>query len=160
MVRIENNGPDIRSTDYWQSEIEAEGISCVSFHAGCFRVLMARKYFADLPEMKTAGEVLVLRGPWPEQRKLDAFQFIFNDGSPNPYFILFDAKTSFERLPAPSAEGRSCRVAVWAWAETGPAKVLELPAQFKRVPRVGVETQSTQENTIPNRPKCIGLIPD
>jgi hypothetical protein len=41
-----------------------------------------------LPEMATATDgVAISRGPWPEANKPDGFEFLFDDGSPNPFTL-------------------------------------------------------------------------
>jgi hypothetical protein len=60
-----------------------------------------------LPEMATATDgVAISRGPWPEANKPEGFEFLFDDGSPNP-FTLHALPESLDRLPAKSDEGRA-----------------------------------------------------
>ena len=65
LITIENHGPLILSSTFWDSEWEAAGKFFVSCNAGTIRILMPRSHRAAIEEMRTAREVILSRGPWP-----------------------------------------------------------------------------------------------
>ncbi|MBX7224369.1 MAG: hypothetical protein K1Y36_30925 [Blastocatellia bacterium] len=82
--------------------------------------------------MKQGREVEVVRRAQPESGKGEIFEFRFLAGSRTVFSLQLEAKGGFDRLPGPAAFGQPGRVSVWTWSETGPAKILELPARLER----------------------------
>ncbi len=64
---VGNNGPDIRSTNYWQSEYAKGGIVFLSMNAGAFCLLLPPALESTLADMRTAKEVM---NPTPKGRGL------------------------------------------------------------------------------------------
>ena len=82
--------------------------------------------------METATEVLVSRGPWPEQGRNDAIEVLFDDGSQSPFALLCGME-QVDRLPLDADAGRQLVCTVWT---EGPRLRLTLPAYYRRVPRL------------------------
>ena len=64
MIQIENNGPEISSTNYFDSEHAQKGYFFLSTNAGCVRLLVPDIRRSDIAEFKTAKYVVLSRGPW------------------------------------------------------------------------------------------------
>jgi hypothetical protein len=63
LLRIENDGPAIRATDYWRSPFADAGFCFLSFNAGAARLLLPDSLAHVVPELRAAREVIVSRGP-------------------------------------------------------------------------------------------------
>jgi hypothetical protein len=113
---IENDGEDIRATNYWASEHARAGFFYLSGNAGVWRLLVPTTYaHALLAEIKTATHVVLEQS----QRTADCVDVVFEDGTDTPYVVTIDKKQS-DRGLGPSGP---CRVAIW----TAEGKQLELP---------------------------------
>lgn len=66
MLKIENRGQVIASTDYWNSEHAVAGYCYLSWNAGAARLLVPALREQWLKEMSGAKYVVVSRGPWHE----------------------------------------------------------------------------------------------
>jgi len=64
MIRIDNHGPLITATDYWESEVAAAGKMIVSPNAGAIRVLIPRQLRPVLNDLRAAKYAILSRGPW------------------------------------------------------------------------------------------------
>lgn len=132
MLMIENSGPEICSTNYWDTEYARGGVLYVSVNAGAFRLLLPPALEPALMDMRTAREVIISRGPWPG-KKPDAFELLFEDGSDAPYTLQFGAE-QIDRAPAKIDEGRDGLLCtVWT---AGLVNALTLPAAYRRVAKI------------------------
>lgn len=61
-IAISNDGPEIRTTDYWTSDLAAIGNSFLSWNAGAARLLLSQRMAADIAGMKAADHVIISRG--------------------------------------------------------------------------------------------------
>ena len=71
---IENDGPEILSTNFWQSALARAGTFYLSTNAGAFRLLVPTQHQGSLREMRRAHTCIVSRGPWPAQRLPEALE--------------------------------------------------------------------------------------
>jgi hypothetical protein len=60
---IENNGPLILSTNYWESDLDRAGMLYCSINSGAFRLLLPRGWEDAINEMRTGSIVAISRGP-------------------------------------------------------------------------------------------------
>ena len=128
MIEIQNDGPFVVSTSYWQTEHARRGLLYVSVNAGAFRLLVPERLASEAPEMCRGAEyVIVTRGKYQGR---DALEILFEDGSDSPYTIHVDAR-QVDRLPAPSDEGRT-DLRLLVYVHPG-MLVCELPARYRRV---------------------------
>jgi hypothetical protein len=131
-LEIHNHGHLIISTNYWQSEHAAAGKFYASVNAGAIRLLVPQSRRADIEDMRAAKQVILSRGPWPEQMLPDAVEILFDDLSDNPY-VLHLSHESFDLLPA---ESDQWIISVWDEKKGRPHKSIERPCQWRRVPRI------------------------
>jgi hypothetical protein len=128
MLRIDNNGPEIAASNYWDNPI---GEFLVSANAGAFRVLLAPASEVHLPDMRGAKGAAVSRGPWPATGLSDALEILFDDGTDSP-FALHTSIAALDRIPPDRELGRRCILSVWVQREGKPHKALELPCLYRR----------------------------
>lgn len=135
-IRIENDGPKITATNYWQTEHAKRGYVYLSINAGCFRLLVPKGRGIPLDDMRVADIVLVSRGPWTEAGKPDALEILFEDRSENP-FCLHIVPEQCDRLPVERDRDRKGTPPRWMFSvynEDG--FILEIPARYRIVKRI------------------------
>lgn len=105
-VRIQNDGPRVVSTDYWQTEHAARGLVYVSGNAGVWRLLLPRAAHGCLPGIRTGKSVSIEPSLQEPARCWDV---VFEDGSDSPFFIAVDSR-QFDRAVEP---GRNVRLTIY-----------------------------------------------
>lgn len=136
MLSVSNHGPLIVETNFWDLPIERAGNFYLSTNAGAFRLLVPRSQEAAVPEMATAREVVVSRGPWPQVRRAEGIEILFDDGSDSP-FALHLSIEAVDRLPLDSDAGQEWLFTAWTSPRRGkPHQALQRPAWYRRVPQI------------------------
>lgn len=97
MIKIKNNGPKIEQTNYWDTESAKAGYLYLSWNAGAARLLVPDPLKPQIEEMKTAKDIIISRGPWPDQGNRDSLEILFEDGSSSP-FVLHMGTENTDRL--------------------------------------------------------------
>ena len=131
-IVVENDGPEILSTNYWGLAEAKAGKLLVSINAGAFRVLVPPSSESAITDMATATQCVVSRGPWPGQGLADAVEILFDDGTNDP-FALHLAVESFDRLPLAEDVGDKWVLSVWT---KGSVKRMERLCAYRLVPRL------------------------
>lgn len=131
MLQISNNGPAILFSNYWDSEYARKGMVYLSWNAGTGRLMLPDSYCHILAELKSADFVIVSRGPWPEARKPEAYELLFEDHSNSP-FTLHIGSEQTDRLLPKSESGREFNFAVW----TRDGLQLELKGRYRVVKQI------------------------
>lgn len=119
MIEISNDGPEIVSTNYWQSEHAERGLLYLSANAGAWRLLVPSAASDMIAEMRTGKSVTIEPSIQVPGRCWDV---VFEDGSDSPFAVAID-KQQVDRKMEPGA----CILSVWTRA----GKVLELPCTIK-----------------------------
>jgi hypothetical protein len=132
MLKIENDGPLITASTYWRSAYARRGVLYLSVNAGALRILLPPALDTAIPDMATAREIIVSRGPWPTASRPDAIELLFDDGSDAPYAMHVGIE-QIDRIPPDSESGRTLTVTVW---RDGPTMVLERLGRYRRVSRL------------------------
>lgn len=136
MIEIYSKGAEVVSTNYWRTEHAEKGYFYLSLNAGCFRLLVPEPNRAMLTEMRTAREVIVSRGPWPEQGRTDALEILFEDGTNRP-FALHLGVEQVDRLPLATDVDKPGQPPRWKFAAWTPeGNQLELPCRYRIVSRI------------------------
>lgn len=132
-LEIRNHGPLILSTNYWGSDHERAGKIVASVNAGAVRLLVPRKHADIVGDLRSSKHVILSRGPWPQGGATDAVEFLFDDGTSDPFSIHLGASSFVDFLPGAPEPGREWVVSVWLQKKMKPHKALERPAKWRRV---------------------------
>jgi hypothetical protein len=135
-ITIENDGPEIISTNYWTTPHAQRGYYHLSINAGAFRLLVPDSQLRNIEEWRSAREVIISRGPWPGAGKSDALEILFEDDTDNPYAIHLVVE-QVDRLPLPTdmdVPGQPHRWQFSVWTKSG--KTLQLPARYRIVAKI------------------------
>lgn len=132
-IRIDNDGPLIVSTNYWETDLATAGNVYLSLNAGSFRLLIPPGVEPSLADMRTGKLVVFSRGPWPSQRLDDAIEVLFDDDTDDP-FAFHLSLTSCDRVPLDSDAAKEWRFTAWTQPRRGVVhQALERPARYRRV---------------------------
>ena len=137
-LRIENNGPDITRTTFWQTELARTGKCSLSSNAGAFRILMPQQHLGAVRDMRSAHTVVVSRGPMTlEGRALpDALELLFDDGSDDPWSLHL-SPSQVDRMPLDTDSAQAWTCTVWTpLVGERCRQVLTKPAHYRRVRRL------------------------
>jgi hypothetical protein len=135
---IENDGPAIVRTNYWDIAAAKAGKVYLSVNAGVFRLLVPPARERDLAEMKTAEGAAVSRGDFGGYAGItgEGVEVLFDDGSNRP-FTLHLNMLSLQSVPPREEAGRRVVLAVWTRGPRGePVKAMELPCTFRLAKRM------------------------
>lgn len=128
-IHIENDAQAIASTNFYDTEVAADGKFYLSWNSGAGRLLVPDNQKPCLREMKTASHVVVSSGPWAEEGGRPALELLFEDRSDAPFVLTLSQEQSDRHLPACDQAGQFF-IAVW----TRGGMKLRLPARYRKVP--------------------------
>lgn len=135
-IIIENDGPTIVSSNFWESSAARAGKVFLSTNAGAFRLLCPKRIdsvgtLGDLlREVKGAQYVIVSRGHFEGP---DGMELLWEDGSDNPFCIHLN-RNSLDRVPEPADAGRTdLTLAIWA---DGPTLMRSFACRYRQVDRL------------------------
>jgi hypothetical protein len=135
MLFINNNGPDIQNTNYFQSEYAKRGIFYVSVNASAFRLLVPPQYEQAIPEFLTAQQVIISRGPWQEKGRKDAIEIMFDDHTDSPYALHFGTE-QIDRLPPATDAGKNWTFSAWVNGRLSPVCAFRAKCYYRIVPKI------------------------
>lgn len=84
LFSVANNGPELVSTDYWETFQAQRGDCYLSGNAGVLRLLVPSAQDAMLQEMQKGTRVTIERSILNPGR---AFDIVFEDGTPSPFYL-------------------------------------------------------------------------
>jgi len=129
LLKIENDGPEIVSTNYWGTEHAAKGFCYLSLNAGTARLLVPKPMEPQIPEMITGVSMAIItRG---ELKGRECLEFLFEDGSDSP-FALHISTEQADRLFSDADRNKEFRVAIW----TEGGKQAEFPGRYRKAKRL------------------------
>lgn len=135
MIAVENHGPLVLSSNYWQSEYAAAGKLYVSVNAGAVRVLVPPSNREMIEEFRKCQYVVLSRGPWPQMRLPEAVELLLEDGTESPYALHLSPE-SFDLLPAEPEAEREWTITVWDEKKGKAHKAVERVCHWRRVPQI------------------------
>jgi len=135
LIHVSNHGPVITSTDYFDSELARAGKIFCSVNGGAIRVLLPPAAYGVLNDMRAGKECVLSRGPWPAERKADAVEILWDDGSDSP-FVLHLTPESFDLLPAEPEPGREWICDVYVQKDGSPHRAVTRPCHWRRVSKI------------------------
>lgn len=128
MFLIVNDGAKIAKTDFFDSDLAAQGLLYLSWSAGAARLLVPDNRHGWLNEMATAREVIISRGPWPAKHASDALELLFEDGTDSPFAVRIGVEQTDRLIPDQRIETGLDVLVI-----TRAGVVLRLPAGYRRV---------------------------
>jgi hypothetical protein len=131
MIRIDNHGPLIVGTDYWDSEYAAEGTLLLSPNAGVIRCLLPPALYPVVGELRRAEYAIVSVGPWQGR---PAVEILWEDHSDAPHAWHLTADSCL-LVPGDPGE-QEWVIACWISRRGQPHKALERPCHWRRVPTI------------------------
>ena len=142
IIVIDNDGKEIRSTNYFESEYAKRGLVQISFNAGAARLLLPPRVDDQVREMATADYAIISRGNWHgvvraedgslmlAQPRPDALEIMFEDHSIRP-FVIQVSREQYDLMPARGDDGRTdLELLVY---RAGLELALRLPARYRKV---------------------------
>lgn len=107
MIQIKNRGMALEWSDYWDSGLARAGHCFLSWNANAARLLVPDAQKGLLREMRGAREVLISRGPWPDQGGRDGIELLWEDGSEEPFCLHLVAEQCDRLIPAAATQRRT-----------------------------------------------------
>jgi hypothetical protein len=130
-LTIENDGPEIVASNYWNSEMARKGAFFLSFNEGAARLLVPDNRINEVREIETGTTLVILsRGPWAG--KSAAIEMLFEYNSGMPYSISLGPEHIDRLIPA-SEHGRDLKFSAW---RRNAVKLFERTAKFRMVERL------------------------
>jgi hypothetical protein len=110
LISIDNHGPELAATDFWQSQYAAAGLYFLSTNAHCFRLLVPPKQEHRIPEMLSGvREVILTRGSLAGR---DSIEVMFEDDSPSPLCVHLEVRMC-DRVWPPEDDGHQVQFAIY-----------------------------------------------
>lgn len=118
MFTMSNDGPELLTTDYWDSDHARKGLLYLSGNAGVWRLLVPPAAAAMLPDMRTGRRVFIERSIVSPA----CWDIVFDDGTDSPFCVSLDRR-QLDRAMEPG----STQLTVWVPA----GKTLSLPLEIR-----------------------------
>lgn len=134
ILAITNDGPLITATNFWEHDLERQGLAYASLNARAFRLLLPRSLESTLLDLAT-GKLAVISVPRNPCQY--AMEIMLDDDSDSPYCLHLGAP-QIDHLPAREDNGRTdLEFTVWTQPRRGiPHEALRRPAAYRSVPKV------------------------
>jgi hypothetical protein len=130
-ITVDNNGPLLVRTNFWESPVDSQGALFCSVNANAIRLLVPRALEHFIEEMRTGSEVLVTRGDWPAEDRKNALELMWEDGSVAPFAIQLCPEQLDRLIPEENAgQQLTCLVYIRGYAGI-PLLAGEWPARFR-----------------------------
>lgn len=126
---IENDGPEIIRTNFWQTDMAKSGMFFLSANAGAFRLLVPLLMTREIEEFQTAKDIILTRGFWPES-KGEGMEILFDDGTDNPYSMHLSAN-QLDRWPLKEDIGKSFIFSAWIMEDFKPICVFKSTCLYR-----------------------------
>jgi hypothetical protein len=127
LVRIENDGPRLASTDYFDNEHARRGFFFASWNAGALRLLVPDVRLGMVDEMRTGTLCVVTRG---SLEGLPALELMWDDGSDSPFAVHVDQRQADRLVPVAGDP----KIQVAAYGRAG--LLAEWPGRYRSAPRL------------------------
>ncbi|MCI0437116.1 MAG: hypothetical protein L0271_26280 [Gemmatimonadetes bacterium] len=135
MITVENHGPLIVATNYWQTEHAERGMMHVSINAGAIRCLLPLSIAGVIRELRQSRYAVLSRGPWTDKHLAEAVEILWEDGSDAPHAWHLSPE-SFSMLPAEPPAGREWIISAWVERDGRPHRAVERPCHWRRVEKI------------------------
>ena len=128
MLVIDNQGPLIGATNYFDTLAAKKGLFYLSWNAGAARLLVPDSQERTLSEMRTGHYVIISRGPWLARSGQGGIELLFEDHTETPYSLHLSVEQTDRLLPA-GDEGSEFTVSIW----TRRGMQAQMPGKYRRV---------------------------
>jgi hypothetical protein len=135
ILHVENHGPLITATNYWQTDAARAGALHVSVNAGAIRCLLPESMWSCIPDLRKSRHAVLSRGPWPAEGLAEAVEIMWEDDTEAPIAWHLSSE-SFSMLPAEPPVGREWIISAWVERDGRPHRALERPCHWRRVERI------------------------
>lgn len=134
-LTVENHGPLIVRTNYWETEWADRGYVLLSPNAGAFRLLLPRGHEQAINDMHTAKGCAVSFGPWSiaGDEVGSMFEVLFDDESTDPFSIHISPDQVIPRPAAADVAGE-WTLSVWTAPRRQrdrPRMALQRPCRYR-----------------------------
>ncbi len=146
-LRIGNNGPLIRETNFWETQIARKGFFFLSINGGAARLLVPEN-FQSLQAITTCDYVIMTRGLWC---RMQSYELLFEDHSDTP-FMLHMTYDTFDRLLPASEAGSDFPLLVYVRGKEHPVMVSRKPVRYRFVAKLPYMKPITFPPVIPDAP--------
>jgi hypothetical protein len=119
-IWIENDGPLIRKTNYWDSDLAKHGKFYVTANAGAIRLLCPPNMKHYLSEMKTGRKIILSIGLYCNVNR-NMLEILFDDYSDTPFCLMMDLD-ALDRMPLASEYDKEREFSVWVQGVDGKPK--------------------------------------
>lgn len=132
IIIIKNDGKEIKSTNYFDSELNKHGKYYVSLNAGAFRLLIPDQYVNEIKqELRLAKKIVITRKALQIGGGLQGFEILLDDESDDPYTLQF-SENSFDRLPEKTDENKYFAFSAWIRENKKVIKIYENKCYYTR----------------------------
>ncbi len=122
-VKINNKGPDIESTNFWDLFLAREGFLYLSIHDGVARLLVPPDYTEVLMNMTLGCRAILTKGIW---NGYDAYEIMFEMRRHEPYAVFI--RTRHVDHPLTETDlNKEFTLTIW----TREGKQAEMPARYR-----------------------------
>lgn len=130
-IKIENNGPEIVATNYWDTEI-GRNYYAVTANAGCLRVLVPKNKEHLIKDMVACEYAVVSTLASPSLGKL-SLEILFEDQSDSPFSLQLTAGAVLGFFPKADPKPIERTLTLWV---SGLRKVATIRAFTRTAPRI------------------------
>ena len=145
MIEIENSGPKILRTNYWQSDYARNGIIFLSFNAKTARLLLPPEIQGlgnrkdIIKEIKTTKYVIISSGLMTTHQR-EGYELVFEDFTSSPLFLMFGEEQTDRKL-LDTDQGKGITLDIYT--ENGIA--LTKPARYRKVDTLPCQKEWTEQ---------------
>ena len=134
LITICNDGRKIAATNYWGTKQARAGVFLVSVNAGEARLLVPRVMLPFLDDLiRDVKSVVISTGYWRQVGRRHAVEWLAEDGSGTPFFLLVGPDETHGLGQVPRGEIRQMTASVWVEGPGGPEMRGEFPAYLRSV---------------------------
>jgi len=137
ILYIENNGPEIQASNFWDSDLGQSGGLYISVNEGYIRLLVPDCHRKHIDDMRVGAKHMVLsmlpRDAWAPRKF--CIELLVEDGGQTPWSCQL-SEGQIDRSAIPEDAGKQWRGTVWGRKDGKPHKYFERPAFVQIVPRI------------------------
>lgn len=133
---IEDDGEDIKGTDFWQSKLEKQGELVFSIKGSTIRVLIPRSEFNVIDMAKRSKEIIISRGPLLDGETEYGYEILFHTGDIVKDSFLSYFENSFLDLLPDRLVGKDLKCDFWVQSDGVLGKTVSKPARYRIVEKL------------------------